>query len=140
VHAGIDLGTHMWGSGCVAQAAPVAVGNPNQCTAEPASPLGQICPFGELCQEWAYVAAGQSLTLSDNYVAGAHINYLIEGLDLVGTLIESGNTSGAPRLSDWESSRGYSSGGLTDHWGALNRVAHHPSRPGWTDVRVHCER
>jgi hypothetical protein len=82
------------------------------------------------------VDAGKRLcysACSDNDVAGCHINYLIEGLDLVGTLLESGNTSGAPRLSD-------TYGGFTDHWGALDRVAHHPSRAGWVDVRVHCER
>ena len=140
LHTGIDLGTHMWGAGCVGQALPSAVGNPHQCTAEPARPLGQGCTFGELCQEWAHVPAGQTLTLSDNYVSGCHINYLIEGLDLVGTLVESGNTSGAPRLSDWQSARGCTYGGFTDRWGALDRVAHHPSRAGWVDVRVHCER
>jgi hypothetical protein len=49
------------------------------------------------------VAAGTTFTLTGNYISGAHINYLIEGLDLLGTLIESDNSSGSPRLTDWES-------------------------------------
>ena len=140
LHTGINLGTHMWGSGCVGQALPCAVGNPLTCMPEPPNPLGQICPAGALCQEWAHVPAGQTLTLSGNYVSGCHINYLIEGLDLVGELVESGNTSGPPRLSDWQSAKGCVQDGVTDRWGALDRVAHHPSLPGWADVRVHCER
>jgi hypothetical protein len=136
IHAGINLGTHMWGSGCVADPSPAAVGNSGSCTAEPTPPGGALCTAGAVCQEWAHVAAGSPLTLSGNYVAGAHINYLVEGLDLNGTLVDSGNTSGAPRSSDWESSHGCN--GLT--WGPLDRVAHHPALPGWSDLRVHCER
>lgn len=72
---------------------------------------------------------------------GAQINYLIEGLDLMGTLVESGNTSGAPRMTEWEAAKvGCSYGGYTDTWGALDRVAHHPSLTGWMDKRMHCER
>jgi hypothetical protein len=136
IHAGIDLGTHMWGSGCVAVPAPAAVGNSNSCTNEPTPPGGALCAPGIVCQEWAHVAAGRTLTLSGNYVSGAHINYLVEGLDLNGALTESGNTSGAPRQTDWQSSQGCN--GVT--WGPLDRVAHHPALPGWSDVRVHCER
>jgi parallel beta-helix repeat protein len=141
LHAGINIGTHMWNSGCVWGAHSSAVGNPNSCSAEPAPPLGALCIEGALCQEWAHVAAGTTFTFTNNYVAGAHINYLIEGLDLMGTLVESGNTSGAPRMSDWEAAKnGCSYGGYTDFWGAIDRVAHHPSLAGWTDKRIHCER
>ena len=82
------------------------------------------------------MAAGRTLTLQGNYVAGCQINYLIEGLDLLGTLVESGNTSGAPRDTDWQASAGCGS----DTWGAIDRVAHHPALAGWVDKRVHCER
>jgi hypothetical protein len=136
IHAGINLGPHMWGSGCVEDPSPAAVGNSNQCVTEAARPAGALCTPGLVCQEWAHVAAGRTLTLSGNYVSGAHINYLVEGLDLNGTLTENNNTSGPPRQSDWESSHGCN--GVT--WGPLDRVAHHPSLPGWSDVRVHCER
>ena len=68
------------------------------------------------------MAAGQTLTLRGNHVAGAHINYLIEGLDLVGTLVQSNNTSGPPRLSDWQAAKdGCDEGGTPITWGALTR-------------------
>jgi hypothetical protein len=136
IHAGIDIGTHMWSAGCVAGSWPASVGNAGVCTAEPAAPLGSLCGSAPLCQEWAHVAAGRTLTLQGNYVAGCQINYLIEGLDLLGTLVESGNTSGAPRDTDWQASSGCGS----DTWGAIDHVAHHPALAGWVDKRVHCER
>lgn len=141
IHAGINLGTHMWSAGCVGEASTSTVGNPGSCLAEPSPPAGTPCIEFALCQVWAHVAAGQTLTLRDNHVAGAHINYLIEGLDLVGTLVQSNNTSGAPRLSDWEAAKnGCWEGALVTTWGALDKVAHHPSLPGWIDKRIHCER
>lgn len=68
---------------------------------------------------------------------GAHIGYLVEGLDIVGELIEHDNVSETPRRSDWDAAR-KGCGGIV--WGPLDKVAHHPSLPGWTDIRVHCER
>lgn len=139
IHAGINIGTHMWNGGCVGWADLVAVGNPNHCSAEPTQPNGTLCQLGEPCQLWAYVAAGKTLTLQDNQVTGAQINYLVEGLDLVGTFVESGNVSNDPRLTDWETDAGCGMGGMNDSWGPIDFAAHHPSLPGWTDQRVHCE-
>jgi hypothetical protein len=70
-------------------------------------------------------------------VSGAHINYLVEGLDIVGELIDRDNISETPHRSDWGAAWTGCEGVV---WGALDRVAHHPSLPGWTDLRVHCER
>jgi hypothetical protein len=141
MHTGINLGPHMWGGGCVGYAYSLQVGRPGACFYEPSPPQGGLCTDGAPCQVWAHVAQGASFVLRDNYVQGAQINYLIEGLDVVGTLVELGNTSGAPRMSDWEAARNGCPGpsGL-DTWGAIDRVAHHPSLAGWTDRRVHCER
>ena len=116
---------------------PVAVGYSDVCRAESTPPLGRICTPGTNCQEWAYVAAGKTFTLSDNYVAGCHINYLIEGLDLEGELLDINNISETPRLTDWQAAK---AGCQTVTWGPLDRVAHHPSLPGWTDLLIHCER
>lgn len=140
IHAGINIGTHMWGGGCVGYAHPSTVGNPDTCVAEPPQPQGSLCTEGAPCQEWAHVAAGETFTLRDNHVAGAQVNYLIEGLDLVGTLAESGNTSGPPRMTDWEADAGCWMGGAFDSWGMIDRAAHHPNIDGWTDQRIHCER
>jgi parallel beta-helix repeat protein len=142
IHVGIDIGPHMWGAGCLDDNRdPALVGNPGVCMADPPNPNGVLCEIGESCQIWAYVAAGRTFTLMDNYVSGAQVNYLIEGLDLVGTLIESGNTSGPPRMTDWAVAKvGCSIGDITDTWGAIDRVAHHPSLDGWVDQRIHCER
>jgi hypothetical protein len=140
IHAGINIGTHMWGGGCVGAAVPAAFGNPNVCTAEPGQPMGTQCVDGDPCQIWGHVAAGQVFTLKDNHVAGAQVNYLIEGMDVMGTLLETGNTSGPTRASDWESDTGCWMGGAFDTWGQIDRVAHHPTMPGWVDRRIHCER
>lgn len=141
MHVGINIGPQMWGAGCVSSASPVAVGNPNQCLAEPSQPSGTLCPAGSLCQEWAHVAAGKTLTMTGNIVTGAQVNYLIEGLDLLGTLIETNNTSHAPRTSDWYAAQyGCKQGSLTTTWGTIDKAAHHPSLSGWVDQRIHCER
>jgi parallel beta-helix repeat protein len=140
IHAGINIGTHMWGGGCLGYANASAVGNPNLCVAEPPQPLGTLCKEGEPCQEWAHVAAAETFTLRDNHVSGAQVNYLIEGLDLMGTLEESGNTSGPPRMTDWEADADCWMGGEFDTWGTIDRAAHHPTLDGWTDQRIHCER
>lgn len=139
IHAGINIGTHMWNGGCVSWADIVSVGNSNHCSAEPPQPDGALCNRGEPCQTWAYVAAGENLTLTDNRVTGAQINYLVEGLDLVGTLVESGNESIQPRMTDWENDASCVQGGMSAWWGMFDFVAHHPTLPGWTDQRVHCE-
>jgi hypothetical protein len=75
--------------------------------------------------------------LKDNTVTGAHINYLIEGFEILGVFIDENNVSETPRRSDWQAAR-TGCDGIT--WGALDKVAHHPSLPGWTDLGVHCER
>ena len=141
IHAGINIGTHMWNIGCTGSAWPSARGTPNECLAESQQPLGQMCIEGAPCQQWAYIAEGTTYTLQDNFVSGAQINYLVEGIDLVGEFIDINNTSEAPRLTDWVSSRyGCERNGYTDYWNALDFVAHHPSLDGWIDLRVHCER
>ena len=139
IHAGINIGTHMWNGGCFGTADPVAVGNPNHCSAEPPQPGGTPCISGEPCQIWAYVAAGETLILKGNQVSGAQINYLVEGLDLVGEFIDSDNISIEPRYTDWVNDAGCEMGGMYDSWGTHDFVAHHPTLPGWTDIRVHCE-
>ena len=136
IHAGINIGTHMWGGGCTTVTHPAAIGNTGPCLADPPQPYGTLCTEGEPCQEWAHVAAGTTFTLTGNYVSGAYINYLIEGLDLVGTLVESNNTSGSPGPACWEEAV-TGCDGIT--WGPTDRVAHHPSVTGWTDLTIHCE-
>lgn len=135
IHAGINLGPHMWGGGCSYNNSS-AVGNPT-CTQNPIPPKGALCPANSTCQKWAYVPADTTFMLVDNTVTGTQINFLVEGLDLVGTLIQEGNVSKAPQRSDWGVSR-TGCDGVT--WGAFDFVAHDPSLPNWTDLRIHCER
>ncbi len=137
LHAGIDIGTHMWGGSCEYNQVTPTIGN-STCSLEPKPPKGSPCLWGEKCQIWASVAMpGSIYLLTGNNVTGAHINYLVEGLDLVGSLIEEGNTSTSPRMSDWEAAHLGCDGIF---WGALDKVAHHPILPGWTNKRIHCER
>jgi hypothetical protein len=146
IHAGIVIGPHMWRGGCEEEAVGGQIGTHvvtvTQCVDEPPQPFGARCTGGESCQVWAHVAVSSTFTLKDNYVAGAQVNYLVEGLDLVGTFVESNNRSGPPRMTDWESAKAGCprDNGPPDTWGTLDRVAHHPTLPGWTDQRIHCER
>ena len=141
MHAGINLGTHMWAAGCVDSGLWAAVGNAGTCQAEPVQPNGALCTQGSLCQVWGYVPGGATLTLANNTVSGAQINYLVEGLDLSGTLTITDNTSLAPRQTDWETADfGCNREGQSDTWGTLDWVAYHPTLPDWTSQRVHCER
>ena len=141
IHAGINIGTHMWNLGCTGSAWPSARGTPNICVSEPEQPMGQMCIEGEPCQQWAYVAEGKAFTLKDNFVSGAQINYLVEGLDLMGAFIDINNVSEAPRMTDWEFSKfGCEHDGFMDYWDTFDFVAHHPSLNGWKDQRIHCER
>jgi parallel beta-helix repeat protein len=140
IHVGINIGTHMWGGGCVADANAATFGNPNLCVAEPAQPYGMLCQVDHPCQVWAHVATGSTFTLRGNRVTTAQVNYLIEGLDLMGTLVESGNASIGLALTDWESDEGCWMGGEFDTWGIIHYAAHHPTLDGWTDQRIHCER
>lgn len=141
MHVGINLGTHMWEAGCVNSSNAAAIGNANTCQAEPTPPAGALCPEQGLCQVWSHVPAGATLSVMGNSVSGAQINYLVEGLDLQGSLNISANTSTTPRQSDWESAdNGCNSNGLIDYWDIYDWVSHHPSLPGWVDQRIHCER
>jgi hypothetical protein len=141
MHVGINLGTHMWAAGCVDAGNAAAVGNPGSCQAEPVQPFGALCPAGGACQIWTFVPAGKTLSMTNNSVSGAQINYLVEGLDVVGALNLANNTSQAPRQTDWESAdHGCNRDGQNDSWGTIEWAAHHPSLAGWLDQRVHCER
>jgi hypothetical protein len=135
LHVGINLGAQMWGGACVPASSSAMVGDVG-CSKEPLPPEGKACNGGP-CQLWASIPKGGTLTLQDNVVAGAQINYFIEGVDIMGQLIEQNNTSQTPRLSDWHAAK-TGCDGIT--WGALDKAAHDPALPGWTDIRIHCER
>jgi hypothetical protein len=136
LHVGINIGPHMWGGGCVSTSSAAMLGNSGTCQLNPSLARVAACSGGA-CQLWAYIATSQSFTLQDNTVSGAQINYLVEGLATVGTFVDQNNVSQAPRLSDWQASR-TGCNGVT--WGALDKVAHDPSLPGYTDLAIHCER
>jgi len=139
IHAGINIGTHMWGAGC-RNAGWGNVGNQGTCEDDPEQPQGKLCLVDQPCQLWAYIALGGKLTLMDNNVSGAQINYLIEGLDNQGDLIISGNQSQQPRETDWHAATYGCPNQTVDRiWGTFDFVAHHPTIPGWTDQLVHCE-
>ncbi len=135
LHVGINLGPHMWGGGCVQSSTTGAFGNPT-CSVNPDPATIAPCSGGT-CQIWSMLPAGATFTLKDNQVTGAQINYLIEGFDILGQLIDEDNTSLSPQISDWAASRQGCDGVV---WGAFDKVAHHPSLPGWTDLGIHCER
>lgn len=140
INAGINIGPQMWGGGCVAnETSPSAVGNSGPCTANPPVPNGALCTVGQTCQVWAYVKADSSLTLANNVVVGAYVNYLVDGLDLVGSFVSVNNTSFTPGVTNWPAAiNGCTLFGATDSWGPTNFVAYDPTLPGWTDIRIQC--
>lgn len=140
IHAGIDLGAHMWGGGCVGHGDTSQIGLSGPCDAYTSPPGLSFCQRGEPCRVWVYIPQNETFTLADNVVTGAQINYLIVGLDVQGELILSNNVSNAPRPSDWHDDQYCSWGGNTASWGAFDFVAHDPALPGWVDLRVYCER
>jgi hypothetical protein len=135
LHVGINIGSHMWGGACVQNPVSGTYGNPT-CSANPESDQVGPC-MGETCQLWAVLPEGETFTLKDNSVTGAHINYLVEGFLIKGHFIDENNISLVPRQSDWEASRSGCNGVF---WGPFDKVAHHPSLPGYTDLSIHCER
>jgi len=140
INAGIDIGPQMWGAGCVSSANPAAVGTPGQCSATPPAPNGGLCTYQQPCQDWAYVASGENFTLKDNYVWGTQVGYLIEGLDVQGTLVQSGNNYGALGVTDWQGSHGCTTDGVTESWTTIPFDAYNPTLSGWTAVPIYCER
>jgi hypothetical protein len=140
IHAGIDIGAHMWGAGCTSYPSVAAVGSSNGCSSLSPPPGWTLCePFGT-CRVWGHIPAGESFTLADNTVTGAQVNYLVEGLDVLGELVVSGNVSEAPRMTDWAGDRDCTWDGITDSWGTIDFAAHDPTIEGWTDQRIYCER
>ena len=140
IHAGIDIGAHMWRAGCDGHASPSAYGTPGVCTSVSPVPGGSLCTAGQPCRVWGFVPIGTSLALKDNTVTGAQINFLIEGLEVNGSLVTSGNSSVTPRMTDWESDSGCWNDGIQDSWTTAEFVAHDPMIPGWEDRRIYCER
>ena len=135
LHTGINIGPHMWGGACIKNPVTGTYGNPS-CSNNPDP--DQVAPCtGDTCQVWLVLPEGETFALKNNTVTGAHINYLIEGFIIKGQFIDENNISLSPRQSDWDAAR-FGCEGFT--WGPLDKVAHHPSLPGYTDLPIHCER
>lgn len=140
IHTGIDIGTHMWNAGCTQDPMAVTVGTPGACSSTSSPPGWVFCTPGQACRTWGYVPPGETFTVADNTVTGAQVSYLIEGLDVQGDLVVSGNVSSVPRMTDWEADAACTWDGITDSWGTHDFVAHDPSIEGWEDRRIYCER
>lgn len=136
LHAGINIGTHMWGGGVVAVGNATAYGN-LAAADDPSVETVQPCVWGQRCQIWAYLPEGGVLDMRDNQVTGAHINYLVDGLAAWGEFVDVNNVSAAPQRSDWHAARA-GCNGLT--WGPVDKAAHDPSLAGYRKLAVHCER
>ena len=140
IHAGFDIGVHMWRAGCEQQPAASSYGTVGPCSSLSPPPGQTLCIPGQPCRVWGYVPSGSSFTLADNTVTGAHVNFLIGGLEIDGDLVVHGNVSNAPRLTDWQGAAGCTWDGITDTWGPLDFVARDPTVEGWLDRRIYCER
>ena len=140
IHVGIDIGAHMWGSGCTQNASPAAMGNANDCSTLSPPSGGKLCIPGQLCRIWGYIPKGTTFTLANNIVTGAQVNYLVEGLEVPGNLIVSGNISNKPRMTDWAADQGCTHDGITYRWTTFDFVAHDPTIEGWIDQPIYCER
>ena len=140
IHAGIDIGAHMWNAGCTAGVGSTVVGTVGPCSSLSPPPGWSLCDPSQECRVWGYVPEDRTLTLVDNTVTGAQVNYLVEGLDVRGELIVSGNVSETPRMTDWEFDESCTWDGITESWETIDFVAHDPTIDGWEDRRIYCER
>lgn len=137
LHTGINIGQQMWNKGCVGEAGSGSIGNVGSCVDRPQPPGGTPCIVGELCQIWGFVPAGESIYLRNNLVRGAHINYLVQGLEIEGSFEITSNVSEAPQKSDWEAA----AYGCNGHfWGPIDYAAWAPTIDGWQERVIHCER
>jgi hypothetical protein len=89
---------------------------------------------------WGHIPDGATFTLADNTVAGAQVNFLVGGLEVLGELVVSGNISEVPRMTDWAEDRNCTMHGVTDSWGTIDFVALDPTVEGWTEQRIYCVR
>jgi hypothetical protein len=140
IHTGIDIGTHMWGAGCAFFPSQSAIGDSTGCSSLSPPPGWTLCVPNLTCRVWGHVPAGTSFTLTDNTVTGAQVNILVEGLEILGELIVSGNVSNTPRQTDWEGDQNCEWDGIVNNWDTLDFVAHDPIIEGWIDQRIYCER
>jgi len=138
IHVGINIGSHMWNAGCISYTQPGAVGDPNGCSSLSPPPGWTLCVPGQPCRVWGHIPEGATFTLADNTVTGAQVNFLVEGMEILGELIVSGNVSNSPQLTDWSNDEGCTRDGITYSWGALDFVAHDPTIEGWIDQRIYC--
>lgn len=76
------------------------------------------------------------ISLKDNLVQGAHINYLVGDVDVQGTFEVSGNTSESPQKTCWYAAR---NGCEEQTWGPLDFVASNPEIEGWLEQKIYCE-
>jgi hypothetical protein len=141
IHIGINLGHHTWGNGCDPEPTAATFGIADDCSIYSPAPEGASCTPGTTCRTWGEILSGTTLTLTDNYVEGTQISYVISGLDVLGDLIISGNQSIAPHLVDWEGDINCVwTEGRSDSWGALDFVAFDPALDGWEEVFITCAR
>jgi hypothetical protein len=90
----------------------------------------------EPCQIWGYVPPETKISLKDNLVRGAHINYLVGGVDVQGEFEVSGNVSESPQKTCWFAA---SNGCEGRTWGPLDFVALNPEIEGWLELMIYCE-
>lgn len=140
IHAGIDIGLHMWGAGCNLNPGAFSIGNVGACTANPQPPGEAYCDPSQPCQLWGYLPPDSTFTLTDNFVSGAQVNYLIGGVQFEGIFVQSGNISETPRWTDWQDDANCDRYGVHDSWGLIEFAAFDPILPGWVPQRIHCER
>ncbi len=74
--------------------------------------------------------------MQGNRVTGAQINIWWKGWT-PSVRSSIGESKPSAPAHDWDAARAGCSG-VT--WGALDKVAHDPALPGYTDVLIHCER
>jgi hypothetical protein len=141
IHFGINLGVHTWANGCSESPVPASYGVTGDCSIFSPPPEGAFCEPNTECRTWGYISSGSTLTLADNTVTGAQVNFMISGLDVLGELILTDNHSVDPQLVDWEDdvncvwTEGYS-----ESWGALDFAAFNPTVEGWVEQQIYCAR
>ncbi len=139
LHAGINIGGQMWNIACT-NGSPSGIGNINSCSTYPEPPGLTVCGDASSCQVWVYVPEHSTFTLRDNSVTGAHISYLIGGVQFEGEFIEENNASITPRSTCWEDAKGCDFAGIYRTYPPADFVAFNPTIDGWIELEVYCTR
>lgn len=90
------------------------------------------CAANSWCTAFIHADPGRPIIMRNNSVTGAHVNYTVGNVD--GPLIETGNVSISPRMTDFETAQNCRGTKIEP----TDKIALLPSLSGWTEFGLTC--